>query len=170
LHQVLESLLGHNAWATRRLLESCAGLSREQWNREFEIGPGSLRRTMTHIVGTMLRWADRISEGQVRPSIEDDAVEHSPADLIGLLDSAHNQLSLIAADVDRRGGWDEQVRFVMPDGKVYRFSKGAAMTHVLTHGMHHRAQALNIRRRLGLPPLGMDLDTVEWEAAQTGQL
>ena len=36
--------------------------------------------------------------------------------------------------------------------------------------MHHRAQALNIRRRLGLPALGLDLDVVEWEAMQTGQL
>ena len=35
-------------------------LSDDAWHRRFEIGPGSLHDTLTHIVGAMFRWADRI--------------------------------------------------------------------------------------------------------------
>ena len=41
---------------------------------------------------------------------------------------------------------------------------------VLTHGVHHRAQILNMRRQLGLPPIGLDLDVVEWACVESGQL
>lgn len=173
VHPVLASLLGHNAWATRELLKSCAALSDAQWNREFEIGPGSMRKTLTHIVGAMMRWADRISESELRESIEDGPQRYTPEELLDLLEVASERLGLIAADIERDaagGAWDRRVRFDTPDGRTYLFTRAAALTHVLTHGMHHRAQALNIRRRLGLPPFGLDLDVVEWEAVRTGQL
>jgi uncharacterized damage-inducible protein DinB len=118
----------------------------------------------------MIRWTDRISESQLEPSIEDDGIERSPSDLTAMLDIAAEELTLVAADIERSSAWERTIEFTMPDGKAYRFSKAAAMTHVLTHGMHHRAQALNMRRQLGLPPIGLDLDVVEWEAMQTGQL
>ncbi|MFN7019993.1 MAG: DinB family protein [Phycisphaerales bacterium] len=166
-------MIRHNVWATRELLKGCVALSDAQWNQEFEIGPGSLRKTLTHIVGAMMRWADRISEAELRESIEDGPQRYTPEELIDLLEVASEQLGLIAADIERgaaEGAWDRRIRFDTPDGKTYLFTRAAALTHVLTHGMHHRAQALNIRRRLGLPPFGLDLDVVEWEAVQTGQL
>ena len=43
------------------------------------------------------------------------------------------------------------------DVEVYR---GGVLTHVMTHGMHHRAQCLNMFRQLGVkgPPSAV----VEW--------
>jgi uncharacterized damage-inducible protein DinB len=43
-----------------------------------------------------------------------------------------------------------------------RFGRGTAMVHIATHGMHHRAQALNMLRRLGVTDLP-ELDAVAWE-------
>jgi uncharacterized damage-inducible protein DinB len=46
-------------------------------------------------------------------------------------------------------------------GRSYTFTRGGVLTHVTTHGMHHRAQALNMLRQLGvemLPPSAV----VEW--------
>lgn len=34
-------------------------------------------------------------------------------------------------------------------GKTWSFTRGAVVTHVTTHGMHHRAQCVNMLRRLG---------------------
>lgn len=168
MHAVLFNLLGHNQWATKILIEECTQLPPESWEAEFEIGLGSLRKTHTHIVGAMLRWSDRISERTVASSIESQVL--SPYTLLELLDRASLDLSAIAEDLENRDAHSQQFRFEMPEGTAYRFSKGAALTHVLTHGMHHRAQALNIRRRLGLPPMRLDLDVVEWEAIRTGQI
>ncbi|MCC6320610.1 MAG: DinB family protein [Phycisphaerales bacterium] len=170
MHPVLSSLLGHNQWATRIILEDCAKLSQSQWDQEFEIGPGSLRKTMTHIVGAMQRWTDRISEARLRESLEDDGHRYDPLELADKLEVISEQLGLVAADVERSNGWERPISFATSEGQMYRFTRGAAMAHVLTHGMHHRAQALNMRRRLGLAPLGLDLDVVEWEAMKTGQL
>jgi uncharacterized damage-inducible protein DinB len=39
------------------------------------------------------------------------------------------------------------------DGRTVHMTRGAVLTHVTTHGMHHRAQCLNMLRHLGLSPL-----------------
>ena len=35
-------------------------------------------------------------------------------------------------------------------GRSFSFARGAVITHVTTHGMHHRAQCLNMLRQLGI--------------------
>lgn len=57
---ILDILLAHDTWGTRKLLELCRPLSREQFHRRFEIGLGSLHETLTHIISTMRRWSDRL--------------------------------------------------------------------------------------------------------------
>ena len=66
----LSALLAHNLWATRLILERCRGLSSDQFLRPFPIGPadhGGLHAILTHIIGAMRRWADRIG-GATAPS------------------------------------------------------------------------------------------------------
>ena len=116
--------LEHNSWATREVLRACLVLDDSQWHRRFEMGPGSLHDTLTHVVGAMFRWADRIDgpPRTVRPSIEDGS-RRTPAELTTLL-------------------------------------------HVTTHGMHHRAQCLNILRHLAVPGVSdrlPDIDVLEWQ-------
>ena len=41
----------------------------------------------------------------------------------------------------------------MRDGRTADFTRGAILTHVTTHAMHHRAQCLNMLRHLGVTPL-----------------
>lgn len=166
----VEILLGHNLWATRLLLQGSATLDAEQFHRRFDIGPGSLHDTLRHIIGAMLRWADRIGGRPVAESIERPGEYDTIAELDAHLTRADAALRRVAAELDAANRWDETMQFAIPDGATYHFSRAAAMLHVLTHGMHHRAQVLNIRRRLGLPPFRLDLDVVEWECVQTGQI
>ena len=49
----LQILLSHDRWATAQLLDACGKLSADQFHRRFDIGPGSLHDTLTHIVGAM---------------------------------------------------------------------------------------------------------------------
>lgn len=163
-------LLEHNAWATAVLIDDAARLTAAQFCLRFDIGPGSLHDTLRHIVGAMWRWADRIGAQPLRPSIEDDPETLPPDALRRLLAGATEELRGVVARVEATQRWEEWMAFPVPEGPTYRFTRRAALLHVLTHGMHHRAQALNIRRRLGLPPLGLDLDVVEWECVRTGQI
>jgi uncharacterized damage-inducible protein DinB len=176
----LELLLMHNAWATREVLKMCIRLDDEQWRRRFDIGPGSLHDTLTHIIGAMLGWADRIDGAarMQRPSIEkgegggEGMPRRTAAELLVLLESAEADLSASAARARARGlGTVEEMKF---GEKVYHFTLGAMLVHVTTHGMHHRAQCLNMLRRLNVPGISdqlPDLDVLEWQAAvETGQL
>ena len=52
------------------------------------------------------------------------------------------------------------------DGPEFTFTRGVALTHVLVHGTHHRAQCLNMLRRLDVPGVSdrlPDLDVNEWQ-------
>jgi uncharacterized damage-inducible protein DinB len=39
------------------------------------------------------------------------------------------------------------------DGRTISMMRSAVIAHVATHGMHHRAQCLNMLRQLGVKPL-----------------
>ncbi len=174
----LDILLAHDAWATRALLERCRALSREQFHREFKIGLGSLHLNLTHIVSVMRRWADRLMERPVRaalhkiperPDIAAEPADRAPDELLRLLDDAARDLTMVTAECRKRGlattislqgpGKDRRM-------KTWTFSRGCVLVHVATHGMHHRAQCLNMLRQLNVPGVSDNLpeiSAVEWQ-------
>jgi uncharacterized damage-inducible protein DinB len=82
-----------------------------------------------------------------------------------MLDAAAKDLSGCAARARQRGLAHEMD--VTLGGTPYRFTVGAMLVHVTTHGMHHRAQCLNMLRRLGVPGVSdrlPEIDVLEREA------
>ena len=161
----LDILLAHDAWATREVLAACAPLDTDAWHRRFEMGLGSLHDTLTHVVGAMLRWADRIDgpPRPLRPSIE--GTVRTAAELRTLLDLAESDLAASAARARSRG-LDTALEVTL-GGTPHRFTLGAMLVHVATHGSHHRAQCLNMLRRLGLPGVSdrlPEIDVLDWQA------
>lgn len=157
----------HNAWATRVLLERCRALSPEDFHRRFPIGPGCLHDALLHVIGAMARWSDRIAEREVRPMPQGGPAK-SPEEMLALLAAAADDLERVAAHVyaESRGG--ERIAFANPaGGPPWHFRKAAALVHVTTHGMHHRAQALNMLRHLNVDPLP-EIDAMDWELAEGG--
>lgn len=171
-HDPLAISLEHNAWATREVLRACEKLTDDAWHRRFDIGPGSLHDTITHIVGAMFRWTDRIDGPPrvVRPSIEDGS-RRTPVELRALLDLAAADLAATAARAQARGL--STALDVTLGGTPYRFTLGAMLMHVATHGMHHRAQCLNMLRHLAVPGVSdalPEIDLLEWEATRGAQV
>jgi uncharacterized damage-inducible protein DinB len=111
----------------------------------------------------MFRWADRIDgpPAPLRPSIEGDPTpRRTPSQLLALLDEAASDLAASAARARIRGLGT--IREVTLGGTSYRFTLGAMLVHVTTHGMHHRAQCLNMLRRIGGDDRPLELDVLEW--------
>jgi uncharacterized damage-inducible protein DinB len=182
----LDILLAHNLWATRRVLEACLPLSAEQFARPFDMGPGNLHDTLTHIIAAMRRWCDRLAGRTLRPAIDkplrnvgaagmvSQYKTRTPAELIALLEEAAKELDALVHGLGRPGarslGDTVPVEF---NGKVYTFTLGAGLVHVLTHGVHHRAQCLNMLRQIGVYAVKdlPELAVVDWQAeVETGQL
>jgi uncharacterized damage-inducible protein DinB len=54
---LLDRLIGHDAWTTRQLLLRCRPLSDEQLDQEFDIGHRTVRATLTHIIRNVEVWS-----------------------------------------------------------------------------------------------------------------
>ena len=155
----LDILLKHNHWATQLLLEACSNISAEQFHQRFEIGEGSLHDNITHIIGAMRGWGDMLAGREIRKRPE--GATFSVDELTSMLEDATADFSNTARShpvheiVTRERG-----------GKAYSFTRGAVVTHVMTHGMHHRAQCLNMLRHLGVSPLPQS-SVAEWMMTDT---
>ncbi len=106
---ILNRLLGHNAWTTRQLVQHARALTAEQYVQRFDLGPGSVHDTLRHIISVMFGWADEIAGRPRRPSLGSDGEGpiRSVDELLGLLDDAATDLEKTAAMIvnDRRMEW-----------------------------------------------------------------
>ena len=82
--------------------------------------------------------------------------------LLRRLDAVAPELAAVATRIAREGRLDELWLDYL-DRPPAEKSYGGAITHVLTHSMHHRAQLLYLLRRLGMSDL-IEGDVLSWEA------
>lgn len=170
----LHILLLHDHWANRRVLELCRELTPDQFHTRFDIGPGSLHDTLAHVIAALRRWGDRLTERPLRPAIDipprklpvaSDYRHRTPDELLELLDPAAAELAALANAYtlpNANPNLSSQIEISL-DGNRYRITRGAGLVHIATHGSHHRAQCLNMLRRLGINPLP-ELTIVDWQA------
>ena len=146
-------LLDQDMWATRNMIEACAALSQDQFHQKFEMGPGSLHDTLRHLLTAMRGWGDLLAGREQRAPLDG---EKTPDELLQLLEEVGSDL----ANSAHAHPTDELITGSR-GGRSYTFARGAVITHVTTHGMHHRAQCLNMLRHLGVDPLPPS-SVIEW--------
>jgi uncharacterized damage-inducible protein DinB len=156
---LLDRLLGHDAWTTRHLLIRCQVLTDEQLDREFDIGHKSVRATLAHIIRNVEVWTDLMAGQPVRD--DQSSAGRSVVAMISRLEIAAADLARVARAVSRREGWDEKWVDQLDQPPTEK-SYGGAIAHIITHSMHHRAQLLYLLRRLGVENLP-EGDVLSWE-------
>lgn len=160
---LLERLLKHDAWTTRRLMELCLPLSDAQLDRDFALGPGTLRKLWHHVVGNAVGWTALMRGVEPeQPRLRPDA---PIALMIEHYDRASAALYKFARHIQDNGRLDDTFLDTLDDPPT-RKPFGGAILHLATHGMHHRAQALYMMRKLGIDnvPEG---DALGWEHQRT---
>jgi len=173
----IDILLAHDTWATGRMLEICAALGNEELDRVFAlegmpIGPGSIRATLVHVITRYWYWADNLTgrgndEKPPRPSL---AGTPNVARMREGLESGMRELRQ-AADAARRRGLEHTITTSWRNAPI--LTAGAAIVHVTTHSMHHRAQCLIMLRRLGRADIAAasdNLSVADWQSeVETGR-
>lgn len=149
-----EILIRHNAWATEQIIGVCERLDKDQLHHQFEMGLGTLTATLHHILGTLRAWGDLLAEREPRMRLEKEDLSFN--EMRTLLEAVSSELLSLSQQHS-----PEEIVEGKRGGQTYRFTRGAVVTHVTTHGMHHRAQCINMLRQLGvssLPPSSI----LEW--------
>jgi len=159
---LLDRLLGHDAWTTRQLLLLCKDLSDEQLDREFDIGHRSLRATFAHTIRNVEVWAKLMDGVPLDDPVRSTQPPQSISGMITQLDAASAHLAEVARAVADRHAWDD-LWLDGEDDPPTEKSFGGAIAHVITHSMHHRAQLLYLMRMAGIEqrPEG---DVLSWES------
>lgn len=150
----IEILLRHDRWASGQMLSACEGLTQEQLHRTFEMGLGSVHGTIVHVIGAIQAWTDVLAGRAGRPWI--DQSPRSIKVLRGEFESSWEDLWAVKG----LGPLDEALTRER-QGKTYRYTRAEILCHVATHGVHHRAQLLNMLRQLGVSPLPQS-SVIEW--------
>lgn len=151
-----------------RVLEATRPVAEVAWAREFEIGLGTLGRSLTHIMISEWYYVQRLLERDV-PEYEDWPIKDEAPPPFSVVVSVWEEQGVATrsaiAGVD---DWSAGVTFVVTgdDGRARQVTttRGGIVTQLALHEMHHRAQVLNMLRQLGVT-LAEDLDfnAMMWE-------
>ena len=157
---LLDRLIEHDDWTTRKVLARCAELSEDQLDQTFPFEHGSVRATLEHMLGNIEIWTELMGD---RPLSEAGSDTSLPA-LETRFDAAYAAFGALARRVRDDGRlnalWTDRLD-KPPRQKTY----AAAILHVILHDMHHRAQLLLLLDQLGLTNLP-EGDLLGWEMTQ----
>ena len=143
----VRTLLEYTDWSNHRLLECAGPLTDEQLDRDMQIGPGSLRKTMLHIYNGESVWLKRWrSEIEIKWPSEAEKV--SITDLTRRFEGTIRERDMFlervpAANLSRVQTYRDS------KGSLFQASLGDMLIQGVMHSKHHQAQACNILRRLG---------------------
>lgn len=160
---VYQDLFDHNDWANTKIWGLCAELSDEQLDRPREMGFGSLRNTLFHILEAEKIWLERWLGQPWRP-LEVDAGELSVAAIAAEAKPVADQRNELIAN-EQGADFTRVVEFQDSKRNPGRLPIGGLLNHVSNHGIHHRAQVLSFLRTYGITvPAG--LDYLFWKLAR----
>ncbi len=152
---VLAELYDYNDWANGRVLRLCDGLSDELLDAPREMGFGSLRATLFHILAAERVWLDRWI-GRPRKALETDPDGMSVEQLAtALREVSRERAALIEREEATR--FERTVNYADSRGTPFAHRIGDLLLHVANHGTYHRAQALHFLKQHGrTAPAGLD--------------
>jgi uncharacterized damage-inducible protein DinB len=159
---LLDRLLGHDAWTTRQVLLRCREVESEL-HRPFDLGHGSVYETLVHMIDNVQTWTN-LMRGMLTDSEESTWNGLTVDELIARHDAAYADFAALASMVRDAGRWDERWLDVLDDPPAEK-SYGGAIAHVITHNMMHRGELLHMLSRLGVQDL-LEGDVLSWEDTQ----
>ncbi|MEM8836323.1 MAG: DinB family protein [Planctomycetota bacterium] len=149
------------------LFDAVRPLDDRDWHREFEIGPRSLSRTFTHLLVAEWYYVRRMKCERV-PAYEDWPIDENDPPSFARFESLRAAQSAETTEfVESVEDWDQTLRYEVDDdhGRLNRVrtTLGGMFTQLVLNEVHHRAQALNMLRRLDVALPDLDFNAVMFD-------
>jgi uncharacterized damage-inducible protein DinB len=156
---LLDRLLEHDAWTTRRVFEFAMTLRDDQLDQDFDVGHRTVRETAKHMIGNIEVWTDLMAGRPVRHTpIEKQSMD----ELRRRFEAAFSDFAQLARGIRDAQRLNELYVDVL-DQPPQKKSYGGTILHVITHDHMHRAEILHMLERLGVQGL-IEGDVLSWEA------
>ena len=151
MSESLVEMFRHNVWANECLFDACDGLSDAQLDATIDGTYGSVRNTLTHIVGAQERYVAALAEtGPVR-TFRERGPFPGIAELRGGARTSGEALIELAARAQPGATVSTTYR-----GEDYTLPVWLLLLQAINHATEHRAQIATILTQQGIEPLGMD--------------
>jgi len=161
---IIRRLHEHRIWANRLLRKCTASLTDDQLHSQFEIGQGTVWRTLCHLYGAEYVWLATL-EGNENPTMPGDRADGLPGNQKGEgaiqsfseLEQQWNELdqqwSGYIAKLSEDDLSDPVFKVSSLSGKRIATARYDVLTHVCTHAHYTIAQLINMLRQLGVSDL-----------------
>jgi uncharacterized damage-inducible protein DinB len=134
-------------------------LSAEQYARQFPIGLGSLGRTLTHIMICEWAYVRRIQELELPPYEQFPFQDENPPPFAALqaawIEQAASTRKALGAVRDWNAAFEYRTTHANPP-QLVTATPADLFTQLALHEVHHRAQAMNMLRHLGIAAEDID--------------
>lgn len=154
---------GYLTTARERLFTQARSLTPRQHAEVFPIGLGSLLRTFAHILGAEWYYIQRLTSAELPPMDQWPINDENPPALPVIESLWHEQAPRTRAAFETIDDWQAEVAYEVSWGEKPRrviASKADVVTQLVLHEMHHRAQAMNILRHLGIEAEELDYNSM----------
>jgi uncharacterized damage-inducible protein DinB len=149
-----QTLYQYNRWANGRVLEAVSKLTAEQFTRDLSNSFGSVRNTLTHIMGAEWVWLRRW-KGTSPKSF------HDPAEFPNIqtlrakwVEIEREQIEYINSLTDE--SLATMITYVNFKGESWTYTLWQMLQHLVNHSTYHRGQVTTMLRQLGAAPAATD--------------
>ncbi|MEZ4708061.1 MAG: DinB family protein [Caldilineaceae bacterium] len=152
----LQLLYEYNYWASAKILLAATNVTAADFVAPASFPNGSLRGVLVHIAAAEWVWRLRLDEQTYPTALLDEADFPTFADVLERFQAEEGKMRAFLARLT-----DEQlnatVSYKDTGGKESSQIMWQILTHVVMHGMQHRAEAAAILTDLGHSPGNIDL-------------
>lgn len=153
-----KTFLRHNDWANGQVLNAAAGLSDEKLDKAMEMGRGSLRSQLLHIWAGESVWLARW-QGRTETPWPNENEKAPVASILQRFETVYAERNRFLGGLND-AALAQMVTYRDSKGSLFKASLADMITQAIVHSAHHRAQVVNMIRRLGGQP--PELDYMMW--------
>lgn len=149
--------------ARLKIFDWARPLSAEQYSQQFPVGLETLARTLTHTMISEWVYMQRIQQLSVPPYDQWPIQDEKPPPFAELEATWTAQAATTRAALGEVRDWTTALEYrVERDGRavILTASRGDIFTQLSFHEVHHRAQAMNMLRHLGVKAEDLDFNSL----------
>lgn len=154
----LQDLYDYNYWARDRILNAAENLTAEQFTAGSRFPIGGLRDTLVHMLFAEWLWRKRCM-GQSPQQDEKmiDAADYPDLASLRAAWTKEEQAMQAYLQTLTEEALGETIKYRTTTGTPYEDSLQGVLTHIVFHGMQHRAECAQMLTEYGHSPGNIDL-------------